>query len=170
MRKAFQRPGIGSIACRSLRSRCEPGRRRHRRWVGGTSFWDIATNWGSNPLLPGAATTSSSTYRARRPITFRSGTGTIASLAVVGDDMLAITGGSLTVAGSFSAGALTSSTGTLTLNGASTMASLAQAAARSAGTGSSRSPAHRAGSPARRPAPARPATTARWRSAAPAPR
>jgi len=105
-------------------------------WVGGTSFWDVATNWGSNPLLPGAADDVFINVAGAQTVTYRSGTNTINSLSIVGDDMLAVTGGSLTVASSFSAGAATSlSGGTLTLNGASTMASFAQSGGTLAGAG-----------------------------------
>ena len=70
-------------------------------------------------------------------VTHRSGTNTVNSLSILGDDMLAVTGGSLTVANNFSAGASTSiSAGTLTLNGASTMASLALSGGVLGGTGS----------------------------------
>ena len=69
-------------------------------------------------------------------VTYRSGTNTINSLSVLGDDMLAVTGGSLTVANSFSAAAATSvCAGTLTLNGVSSMQSLALSGGTLGGTG-----------------------------------
>ena len=89
-----------------------------------------------NPLLPGAADDVVIDVAGAQTVTHRSGTNTINSLSILGDDMLAVTGGSLTVANSFSAAAATSvSGGTLTLNGVSSMASLAQSGGTLGGTG-----------------------------------
>ena len=105
-------------------------------WLGGSSFWDIATNWGSNPLLPALADDVVINVAGAQTVTHRSGTNAINSLSVLGDDMLAVTGGSLTVANAFGAAAATSvSAGTLTLNGVSSMLSLAQSGGTLGGTG-----------------------------------
>jgi hypothetical protein len=65
-------------------------------WIGASSFWDLATNWGSNPLLPGVADDVVINVAGAQTVTYRSGTNTVNSVAVVGDDALAVTGGSLT--------------------------------------------------------------------------
>ena len=138
MRTSFQRAGLASgvVGIAIVAAGAGPADAATVNWVGGTSFWDIATNWGSNPLLPGALDDVVINVAGAQTVTFRSGTNTINSLAIIGDDMLAVTGGSLTVANSFGAGAATSlSGGTLTLNGVSSMASFTQSNGTLAGTG-----------------------------------
>ena len=88
-------------------------------------FWDVATNWSSNPLLPGAADDVTLNVGGLVTITYRVGATTINSLT--SQENLVVTGGSLTVANAFSNAANTTiSGGTLTLNGVSSLASLTQ--------------------------------------------
>jgi hypothetical protein len=54
MHRSFQRPGFASLAAFLAFAASEAAEAAVVNWVGGTSFWDIATNWGSNPLLPGS--------------------------------------------------------------------------------------------------------------------
>ena len=137
MRSSFQRPGSALLIAVLAVVGAGPAQAAVVNWIGGSSFWDLVTNWGSNPLLPGAADDVVINAPGAQTVTYRSGTNTVNSLTIVGDDALAVTGGSLTVANSFSAGAATSiSAGTLTLNGASTMASLALSGGVLGGTGS----------------------------------
>ena len=113
-----------------------PGHAATVSWLGGTSFWDVVTSWSSNPLLPGAADDVVINVGGVQTITHRSGTDTIGSLSMLGDDILAITGGSLTVSNGFANNAGTSiSAGTLTLNGVSAMAALTQSGGVLAGAG-----------------------------------
>ena len=58
-------------------------------------FWDVTTNWSSNPALPGAAddVTIDVGGATVRTITFRSGAATINSLT--SQENLALTGGTL---------------------------------------------------------------------------
>lgn len=101
-------------------------------WTGASSFWDIATNWSSNPQLPGASDDVTIDVSGVRTITVRATGGPffVQSLDLGGDDNLSIAGGALTVGNSYAAKAGTSVTsGSLVLNGASSMASLTQAAA-----------------------------------------
>ena len=133
----FPATGVGGADHHLGRRRRPPGRAADINWIGGSSFWDLVTNWGSNPVLPGAGDNVFINAAGAQTVTHRSGTNTVNSLSILGDDMLAVTGGSLTVANSFSAAAATSiSAGTLTLNGASTMASLALSGGVLGGTGS----------------------------------
>jgi hypothetical protein len=105
-------------------------------WTDGTGFWDVAANWSSNPLLPGVADDVVINVAGVQTITHRSGTHTINSLSMTGDDILAITGGALTVNNAFTNNASTNiSAGTLTLNGVSSMASLTQGGGTLGGTG-----------------------------------
>src|SRR3982751_2620147 len=127
---------VASIVVAVAASASPPTHAAVVNWIGGSSFWDIATNWGSNPLLPGVADDVFINVAGVQTVTHRSGTNTVNSLSILGDDMLAVVGGSLTVASTFSAGAATSiGAGTLTLNGGSTMASLAQSGGTLGGTG-----------------------------------
>ena len=139
MRRSIQRPGlVASVAVLAVLAAvvADPAESAGVNWVGGSSFWDLATNWGSNPLLPGAADDVVINVAGAQTVTHRSGTDTVNSLSIVGDDALAVTGGSLTVANGFSSGATTSiGAGTLALNGASTMASLAQSGGVLGGSG-----------------------------------
>ena len=138
MRRSFQRPGlVSNIAALTLAfAAAAPVDAAVVDWIGGSSFWDITTYWGSNPLLPGAGDDVVIDVAGAQTVTHRSGTDTVNSLSIVGADMLAVTGGSLTVANPFSAAAATSvSGGTLTLNGTSGMASFTQSAGTLAGTG-----------------------------------
>src|SRR4051794_28041141 len=105
-------------------------------WIGGSSFWDLATNWSSNPALPGAADDVVVDAAGARTVTYRSGTTGIGSLAVRGDDVLAVTGGALTVANAFDATTATIGGGTLTLNGASTVGALTLSTGTLGGSGS----------------------------------
>ena len=54
-------------------------------WLGGSSFWDIATNWGSNPLLPGLADDVVINVAGAQTVTHRPATNTTDSLAIRGD-------------------------------------------------------------------------------------
>jgi PEP-CTERM motif len=142
MRKSFQRPDLESnVAALALTltlvfTAAAPADAAVVNWIGGSSFWDLATNWGSNPLLPGTGADVVINVAGTQTVTHRSGADTINSLSIQGGDMLAVTGGSLTVANTFSAAAATSvSGGTLTLNGASSMQSLAQSGGTLGGTG-----------------------------------
>src|SRR2546428_9635102 len=67
-------------------------------WVDATGFWDVATNWSSNPLLPGAGDDVIISVAGVQTITHRSGADTIRSLSMT-DNILAVTGGSLIVTG-----------------------------------------------------------------------
>src|SRR5215831_9964726 len=94
-------------------------------WTDGTGFWDVATNWSSNPALPGATDDVTINVAGVQTITHRSGTDTVQSIAIT-DNNLAVTGGSLTVSGAFgNTGNTSISGGTLTLNGVSTLNTLA---------------------------------------------
>jgi hypothetical protein len=118
---------MGVIAAAVTALASSPTQSADVSWTGGTSFWDLATNWSSNPLLPGAVDDVLVNVTGVQTVTHRSGTNTIHSFALTGDDFLAVTGGSLTVASTFGSATSTSlSGGTLTLNGASSMAALAQ--------------------------------------------
>ncbi len=101
-------------------------------WTAASSFWEIAANWNSNPALPGALDDATIDVAGIRTITVRA-TGSpflVGSLALPGDDILAIAGGVLTVGGVFSnAAGTTLSGGSLILNGAGSMASLTQTGA-----------------------------------------
>jgi hypothetical protein len=138
MRRSFPpRPRLVALIAALAALAAGPAQSAVVNWIGASSFWDLATNWGSNPLLPGAADDVVINVAGAQTVTYRSGTNTVNSVAIVGDDALAVTGGSLTVANSFSSGAGTSiSAGTLTLNGAPTMASFAQSGGVLGGTGS----------------------------------
>ena len=97
-------------------------------------FWDVVTNWSSNPALPGAADDVTLNVAGVVTVTHRSGTNTINSLT--SQESLVVSGGSLTVANAFSNAANTTiSGGTLTLNGVSTLASLTQSGGTVAGSG-----------------------------------
>jgi len=49
------------------------------------SFWDLASNWSSNPLLPGAADDVLIDVAGVQTVTHRSGTNTISSFALTGN-------------------------------------------------------------------------------------
>ena len=107
-------------------------------WTGTSSFWDLATNWSSNPALPAAGDDGTIDVAGIRTITVRATGGPffINSLSLPGDDILAIAGGALTVVGGFTNNAATSfSSGSLTLNGLSNMAQLTQTGGVLGGTG-----------------------------------
>ena len=136
MRRSFQPPRLASITAALVVVAAAPAQSAVVSWTGGTSFWDLVANWTSNPLLPGAADDVVIDVAGVQTITYRSGTNTVNSLSITGDDLFAVTGGSLTVGTAFtSAGAVSLSGGTLTLNGASSMASLAQSGGILAGSG-----------------------------------
>ena len=136
MRRSFHRPRLASIAAAVGVAFSPSTEGAVVDWVGGSSFWDIATNWGSNPALPGSADDVRINVAGAQTVTHRSGTDTINSLSILGANMLAVTGGSLTVANSFGAAAATTvSGGTLTLNGTSSMLSLALTGGTLGGTG-----------------------------------
>ncbi len=101
-------------------------------WTGVSGFWDLVANWNSNPALPGVGDSAVIDVAGVRTITVRATGGPflVDSLTLPGDDLLAIAGGSLTLAAGFTNNAGTSITsGSLNLNGASSMASLTQSAA-----------------------------------------
>ena len=105
-------------------------------WAGATGFWDAAANWSSNPLLPGAADDVTINVAGVQTITHNAGTNTINSLSMPGDDILAITGGALTVSNAFTNNANTNiSGGTLTLNGVSSLNTYSQTGGTLGGTG-----------------------------------
>ena len=132
MRRSFQRPLLALLVALAA---CGSARAMTVNWLDGSSFWDLAVNWSSNPLLPGAGDDVVIAPAGAHTVTHRFGTNTVHSISIAGDDTLAVTAGSLTVATSF-AGAATSITGgILTLNGASTMASLTQSGGTLGGTG-----------------------------------
>ncbi|HEY3634142.1 MAG TPA: hypothetical protein VGK95_03720 [Caldimonas sp.] len=112
MRKSFQRPdlesNVAALALTLVFTAAAPADAAVVNWLGGSSFWDLATNWGSNPLLPGAGDDVVINVAGVQTVTHRSGADTINSLSIQGGDMLAVTGGSVTVANSFSAAATTS--------------------------------------------------------------
>src|SRR3989442_13921594 len=85
-------------------------------WVDATGFWDVATNWSSNPLLPGAGDDVIISVAGVQTITHRSGADTIRSLSMT-DNILAVTGGSLIVTGG-----VTMSGSTINVDGASILA------------------------------------------------
>lgn len=106
-------------------------------WTDATGFWDVAGNWSSNPALPGAGDDVTINVGGTPTVTVRSTGGpfTVNSLRMPGDDILAISGGSLTVTNDFTNAANTNiSTGSLTLNGVSSMGSLTQSSGSLAGT------------------------------------
>jgi hypothetical protein len=123
-------------------------------WIAGTGFWDVATNWSSNPNLPGAADDVFINVGGLPTVTYRTITSTVNSLAIT-SATFAVTSGALTISTTFSnnaattltsgslsvAGAATfgslslSGSGVLTLNGASTVTTLSQAAGTLGGTG-----------------------------------
>ena len=135
MRRSFQRPKMGVIAA-AVALATGPSPSAAVNWTGGTSFWDLASNWSSNPLLPGAADDVLIDVAGVQTVTHRSGTNTISSFALTGDDFFTLSGGSLTVANAFGSATLTNlSGGTLTLNGTSSMAALTQGGGVLGGTG-----------------------------------
>ena len=92
-------------------------------WVGANgSFWDLATNWSSNPALPGAP---DDVLLGAFNTTFRSGTVAINSFN--GTGIFTVTGGTLTFASASSTGGLVmsagqlSGAGNLTVSAASTL-------------------------------------------------
>ena len=101
-------------------------------WSGATSTWNIATNWSSNPALPGAADDVVINVAGVQTITHNSGTNTVNSISITGDDILAVSGGVLNAgtlnnigtgsvnvsAGTF--GITSGSSGTMNLTGGTT--------------------------------------------------
>ncbi len=107
-------------------------------WIGASGFWDVATNWSSNPLLPGASDAATIDVPLVRTITVRATGGpfVIDSLSLPGDDILAIAGGSLTVGGAFANNAATTlSSGTLTVNDTGSTRSMTQSGGVLSGSG-----------------------------------
>jgi hypothetical protein len=72
-------------------------------WTDGTGFWDVAGNWSSSPALPGSGDdVSINVLVGTQTITIRSPNNfTVNSLAILGDEILALTGGSLTVSNGY---------------------------------------------------------------------
>ncbi|MCP5249589.1 MAG: hypothetical protein H6942_13820, partial [Candidatus Accumulibacter sp.] len=99
--------------------------------------WATATNWSSNPLLPGAAdaVTIDVGGATLRTITFSSGSSMISSLTSA--ENLIVSGGTLAASGAFDNTAATtiSGTGTLTLNGVSNLSMLTQGGGTIGGSG-----------------------------------
>ncbi|MSP03304.1 MAG: Hint domain-containing protein [Acetobacteraceae bacterium] len=111
-------------------------------WTGAaTGFWDVTTNWSSTPALPGPIDTVTIDVAGTGTITHRSGINTVVSLAIPGlnggTGNLAVTGGELTVTGTYAGTAYTSisGSGTLVLSGPSTLNTLTLSAGRLAGAG-----------------------------------
>ena len=87
-------------------------------WTDTTGFWDVATNWSSNPLLPGAADDVTIDVAGTQTITVRSPDNiTINSLSITGDETLAITGGSLSTGVLNNTGTVNITSGTLNFTG-----------------------------------------------------
>ena len=93
-------------------------------WVGvDASFWDLATNWSTNPAFPGAA---DDVALGAFNTTFRAASGTLTIQSFTGTGALTVTGGTLSFANASSIGALSMTggalggAGTLTVAGAST--------------------------------------------------
>ena len=102
-------------------------------WVGANdSFWDIATNWSSNPAFPGAA---DDVALGAFNTTFRTNSGTLTIQSFTGTGTLTATGGTLSFANASSIGGFSMSggqlagTGDLTINGAATLTNAAFAGA-----------------------------------------
>jgi hypothetical protein len=102
MRRSFQRPKMGVIAA-AVALATGPSPSAAVNWTGGTSFWDLATQLVVQPAPAGAADDVLVDVAGVQTVTHRSGTNTISSFALTGDDFLAVTGGSLTVANAFAA-------------------------------------------------------------------
>jgi len=115
MRRSFQRPKMGVIAA-AVALATGPSPSAAVNWTGGTSFWDLASNWSSNPLLPGAADDVLIDVAGVQTVTHRSGTNTISSFALTGDDFFTLSGGSLTVANAFGSATLTNLSGAIRAN------------------------------------------------------
>ena len=101
-------------------------------WTGASSFWDLASNWSSNPAVPGALDDVTIDVALVRTVTVRATGGpfSITSLSLPGDEVLALGGGSLTIGNAYSNNSGTTvSSGTLTLNGVASTRSLTQSAA-----------------------------------------
>ncbi len=81
-------------------------------WTDTTGFWDVASNWSSNPLLPTSSDDVTINVAGVQTITHRSGNDTIRSIS--NDEILTVTGGSLVISG----GAASLNTGTLRADGA----------------------------------------------------
>jgi len=145
MRSSFRRSLFASLVALAFAAfamiTSAPASAATFNWAGGTSFWDIVTNWSSNPpanppALPGLGDDVVINLAGAQTVTHRLGNDTVNSIEIDGANMLAVTGGVLTVANSFSAAATTTlSAGTLTLNGISTMASLTLSGGTLGGTG-----------------------------------
>ncbi|MBL8412915.1 MAG: hypothetical protein JNM42_00570, partial [Propionivibrio sp.] len=104
-------------------------------------LWTTATNWSSNPSLPGSldAVTIDVGGATVRTISFNSGSSGITSLT--SEENLIFSGGTLSVSGAFVSGvinntaATTISGGTLTLNGVSSLKTFTQSSGILNGTG-----------------------------------
>ena len=64
-------------------------------WIGATSTWNTASNWSSSPALPGTADDVVINVAGLQTVTHSTGTDTVRSISITGDDILAITGGTL---------------------------------------------------------------------------
>src|SRR5580658_731504 len=110
-------------------------------WIGSASgFWDVASNWSSDPALPGPTDTVTIDVPGTGTVTYRTGTDVIASLSISGltggTDNFAVTGGSLTISGGFSSTTDTTlSSGTLSVGGTSILAAFSQSGGLLTGSG-----------------------------------
>ncbi len=133
--RPLSRALIHALSILSIAGLSGPASAAAVNWTtGGDGFWDIATNWSSNPTLPSAADDVTLDVAGLVTITYRLGTTTINSLT--SQENLLVTGGSLTVANAYTNAANTTmSNGTLTLNGVSTLASLTHSFGTVSGSG-----------------------------------
>ena len=109
-------------------------------WNDGTGLWDDATNWSSNPLLPSSGDDVVINVLGGATITHQVGTNTVNTLTIGNtnpNNNLAVTGGTLTVTGAYSnaTGDTNISSGSLILNGASTLKTYTQSGGILDGTG-----------------------------------
>src|SRR6516164_3281649 len=89
MRHLLARPKLGLIAAAVAALGATPTHSATVSWIGGTSFWDLVANWNSNPpALPGSADDVLIDVAGVQTVTYRSGTSTISSLTIAGDDLL----------------------------------------------------------------------------------
>jgi hypothetical protein len=106
-------------------------------WVfPGSGDWGTATNWSTLITLPNAADDVFINLGGTRTVTVSSGAFAARSVALSGNNSLALTGGQLTVLNTFASTApVTLNGGTLVLNGASSIGTLNLVAGALAGTG-----------------------------------
>jgi hypothetical protein len=107
-------------------------------WTDATGNWDVGGNWSGGAVPVAADDVTINVITGVETITVRSigGPFTINSLTIAGDDILAITGNTLTVSNAFTNNANTNiSGGSLILNGVSSMGSLTQSGGTLGGTG-----------------------------------